>query len=612
MTLSTAYHLLRDVFGFDSFRPPQEEIIARVTDGGDALVVMPTGSGKSLCYQIPAMLRDGTGVVISPLIALMEDQVVALRELGVRAASLHSGLGGAESATVWDELLGGRLDLLYVSPERLLSAGFLDRITTIGVALFAIDEAHCVSMWGHDFRREYLELRCLVERFPTVPRLALTATADPPTRREMAAKLGLEEARLFMTSFDRPNIQYRVQPKTSPHTQLLRLLREEHLGDSGIVYRLSRRKVEQTASWLQGQGFDALPYHAGLGSDLRRQTQRRFVRDEVGIIVATVAFGMGIDKPDVRFVAHLDPPKSFEAYYQETGRAGRDGLPATAFMLFGMQDIVLLRSLIERGEAADERRRVEHLKLNTLLGYCETTRCRRQVLLEYFGEQRAEPCGNCDTCLQPVESWDGTEAAQKALSAVVRTEQRFGQGHIIDVLLGEASDKVRRFGHDRLPTFGVGQDLARNTWRSVLRQMVADGLLSVDIDGYGGLRLAGDARAVLRGERQVSLRHDPVSSGKARTRKSRAALAALQRREDIELFEALREHRLDLARRQNVPPYVIFSDRSLIEMSLLRPQSRGALSAVHGVGAVKLERYGGEFLEIIARHGSPGEASARS
>jgi ATP-dependent DNA helicase RecQ len=595
----TAQELLQQTFGYPSFREHQEEIIAQVVGGGDALVVMPTGSGKSLCFQIPAILRPGTAIVVSPLIALMDDQVMGLEQLGVRAACLHSGLDGGEASRVWSRLREGDLDLLYVSPERMLANGFADSLSELEVALFAIDEAHCVSMWGHDFRPEYLGLAMLGERFPGVPRIALTATADPPTRNEIVEKLDLPQAANFLSSFDRPNIRYRVYPKTSPRQQLLRFLKSEHQEDSGIVYCLSRKKTEDTAEWLRSQGFDAHAYHAGMEPHHRRETQRKFVSDETRIIVATVAFGMGIDKPDVRFVVHLDLPKSFEAYYQETGRAGRDSLPANALMIYGLQNIGLLRQFIDQADSPDARKRVEHIKLNALLGFCETTRCRRQVLLEYFGEALAEPCDNCDSCLEPAETWDGKEAAQKVLSAVYRTGERFGGGHVIDVLLGDLTAKVERFNHDQLPTFGVGADIDRRTWQSVIRQLVASGYLSVDIEGYGGLRLAGEARALLRGEIELELRKDPVPVKKARRRKTSVAVA-LEDPRDLELFELLRAHRMTLARAQKVPPYVIFSDRSLIEMAALKPGDLAAMEGVHGVGEVKLEKYGQTFLAVIA------------
>jgi ATP-dependent DNA helicase RecQ len=595
----TPQELLQQTFGYPSFREHQEDIIAQVMGGGDALVVMPTGSGKSLCFQIPAMLRPGTGIVVSPLIALMDDQVMGLEQLGVRAACLHSGLDGGEASRVWSRLREGDLDLLYVSPERILANGFADSLSQLELALFAIDEAHCVSMWGHDFRPEYLSLAVLAERFPGVPRIALTATADPPTRREIVEKLNLPQAEHFLSSFDRPNIRYRVYPKTSPRQQLLRFLRDEHQEDSGIVYCLSRKKTEDTAEWLRSEGFDAFAYHAGMESHHRRETQRKFVSDETRIIVATVAFGMGIDKPDVRFVVHLDLPKSFEAYYQETGRAGRDSLPANALMIYGLQNIGLLRQFIDQSDSPDARKRVEHIKLNALLGFCETTRCRRQVLLDYFGETLAEPCGNCDACLEPAETWDGTEAAQKVLSAVYRTGERFGGGHVIDVLLGDLTAKVERFNHDQLPTFGVGADIDRRTWQSVIRQLVAAGYLSVDIEGYGGLRLAGRSREVLRGEIELELRKDPVPVKKARRRKTAVAVA-LDDPQDRQLFEFLRAHRMTLARAQKVPPYVIFSDRSLIEMAALKPRDLAAMEGIHGVGAVKLQKYGETFLGVIA------------
>jgi ATP-dependent DNA helicase RecQ len=591
--------ILRDVFGFASFRGQQEEIVRCVAGGGDALVVMPTGSGKSLCYQIPALLRDGTGIVVSPLIALMEDQVTALRQLGIRAEFLNSSLPPEQQGRVRRQTAEGDVDLLYVAPERLLGDGFLAWLERLKVALFAIDEAHCVSQWGHDFRPEYLQLAVLHERWPEVPRIALTATADPPTRREIAAKLGLAEARVFVGGFDRPNIRYRVTPKSSARAQLLRFLRAEHQSDSGIVYCLSRKRTEETAAYLVQTGWSALPYHAGLAADVRRATQQRFVRDEVRVIVATVAFGMGIDKPDVRFVYHLDPPKSLEAYYQETGRAGRDGLPATAMMTWGVGDVAQLRQLIASGES-EARARVEHHKLSALLGFCETARCRRQVLLQYFGETRQEPCGNCDTCLEPARTWDGTVAAQKALSAVRRTGERFGQSYLIDLLLGQADERMSRLGHDRLPTFGVGADLDRRTWQSVFRQLVAGGLLEVDLDGYGGMRLAGDAAQVLRGKRALELRHDPTPlRGPRRAKGAGAVLGGLASDADRGLFEALRAKRRELAGANGLAPFMVFPDRTLIELAARKPADGAALKTIHGIGQAKRERWGEDFLQVI-------------
>ncbi len=571
---------------------------------------MPTGSGKSLCYQIPALLRDGTGIVVSPLIALMEDQVTALRQLGIRAEFLNSSLPPEDQSRVRRQTAAGEVDLLYVAPERLLTDGFLAWLERLPIALFAIDEAHCVSQWGHDFRPEYLALAVLHERWPKVPRIALTATADPPTRREIAAKLGLSEARMFVGGFDRPNIRYRVTPKSSARAQLIHFLRAEHAGHSGIVYCLSRKRTEETAAHLVREGWSALPYHAGLAADVRRATQRRFVSDEARIIVATVAFGMGIDKPDVRFVYHLDPPKSLEAYYQETGRAGRDGLPATAMMTWGLSDVAQLRQFIASGES-DARQRVEHHKLSALLGFCETARCRRQVLLQYFGETLREPCGNCDTCLEPALTWDGTVATQKALSAVRRTGERFGQSYLIDLLLGNANERMSRVGHDRLPTFGVGADLDRRTWQSVFRQLVAGGFLEVDLGGYGGMRLAGDAAKVLRGERTLELRHDPTPLRGPRRAKgaTNAAPAGLERDADRDLFEALRAKRRELAKANGLAPFMVFPDRTLIELAVRKPADSPALETIHGIGQAKRERWGEDFLRVIQevrrdRHGT--------
>ncbi|GAB4273960.1 MAG: DNA helicase RecQ [Deferrisomatales bacterium] len=587
---------LRAVFGYPSFRGHQEEIVCHVAGGGDALVLMPTGGGKSLCYQLPALLRPGVGVVISPLIALMKDQVDALRQAGVRAAFVNSSLAPAEIREAEARLAAGELDLVYVAPERLLTERFLQLLARIPLALFAIDEAHCVSQWGHDFRPDYLGLSLLPERFPGVPRVALTATADAPTRADIVERLGLEGARRFVSGFDRPNIRYRVVPKVRPREQLLAFLSREHSGEAGIVYCLSRKKVEETAEWLRGRGWDAVAYHAGLEPEERRLRQERFLLEEGVVVVATVAFGMGIDKPNVRFVAHLDLPKSLEAYYQETGRAGRDGLPADAWLAYGMADVALLRRLLASSEADEAHRRLEHRKLEALLGYCETAECRRRVLLRYFGEELAAPCGNCDTCLEPVETWDGTEAAQKALSCVYRTGQRFGVAHLVDVLRGRATDRVRRWGHDRVSTFGIGTELDDAGWRSVFRQLAAAGLVEADREAYGALRLTPRSRPVLRGEETLRLRRDPAPIRRTRSPAQRSGSEAPV---DGALWERLRALRLELARAQGVPPYVIFHDATLREMAARRPSSLEELAEVPGVGRAKLERYGARFLEAI-------------
>ncbi len=605
--MDQARRVLREVFGYDQFRGQQEAIIARVLEGGDAFVLMPTGGGKSLCYQIPAILRPGVGVIISPLIALMQDQVSSLRELGVRAEFLNSSLSPAEARRVEDRMLNGGLDLVYIAPERLMMDRTLELLGRCRIALFAIDEAHCVSQWGHDFREEYLQLSILHERFPGIPRIALTATADEPTRKEILERLQLTRAGVYIAGFDRPNICYRVVPKQNGRQQLLDFLQSEHKGDAGIVYCLSRKKTEETAEWLVEKGWNALPYHAGLDPYTRQRNQDRFLREEGVIIVATIAFGMGIDKPDVRFVAHLDLPKSLEAYYQETGRAGRDGLPADAWMTYGLGDVVLLRQLLAASELDEQRKRLEARKLNALLGFCETTVCRRQVLLGYFGEELTEPCGNCDTCLTPVESWDGSLIARKALYCVYQTGQRFGAMHLVDILTGKETEKIQRLRHDRLSAFGGGTEISAAEWPSIFRQLVAMGFLTVDMD-HGSLKLAPEAEAVMKGQQAVRFRKDPVPRKERQKRGTKAkeetvrAPIVLTEPEDLELWEALRARRLHLANKAGLPPYVIFHDTTLLEMVRDRPQTLEQLAVLTGVGLVKLERYGNAFLEVIRQY----------
>ncbi len=596
--------VLRDVFGYAGFRGPQAEIVRHVVEGGSALVLMPTGGGKSLCYQIPALCRRGVGIVVSPLIALMQDQVEGLRQAGVRAAAIHSGQSLEDTTDTWTALRTGTLDLLYVSPERLVASGFLARLGELDIALFAIDEAHCVSQWGHDFRPEYLQLALLAERFPHVPRIALTATADPRTRDEIVAKLALEAGRVFVASFDRPNIRYLLRDKENTLRQLLAFL-ERRRGEAGIVYARSRSRVDRFAEDLRAAGFDALAYHAGMEAAARSATLERFRRDSGVIVVATIAFGMGIDKPDVRFVAHVDLPKSIEAYYQETGRAGRDGLAAVAWMAHGPGDIPLLRRFIDESGAADAQKRIEHGKLGALIDFVEASNCRRQVLLAHFGERLPEPCGNCDICLEPGRAVDATEPARKALSAVYRTGQRFGAAHVIDVLLGADSERVRALGHERLAVHGIGTELDRGQWRSLFRQLVALGFLAPDPEGHGGLQLGAEelARPLLRGERRLELRLPPPRAEQRRERRGagRAAAAALGALpEDDPLLAALKAWRRDQAREQGVPPYVVFHDRTLIEIALRVPGDLEALGTVGGVGQAKLRRYGDAVLGVLA------------
>ena len=590
----TALDILQQTFGYATFRAPQEEIMEIVIAGKDALVLMPTGGGKSLCYQIPALARPGCGIVISPLIALMQDQVNAMRELGVRASYLNSTQDTHTASEVERALLEGELDLLYIAPERLTQRRILDLLARSNIALFAIDEAHCVSQWGHDFRADYLQLSLLHEQFPNVPRIALTATADEQTRNEIVARLRLEQAAQFVVGFDRPNIRYRIGLKQNARQQLLQFLKTEHPDHAGIVYCLSRKKTEETASWLTAQGFTALPYHAGLSAELRAAHQARFLREDTVIMVATIAFGMGIDKPDVRFVAHLDLPKTIEAYYQETGRAGRDGEPADAWMIYGLQDVIKLRQMMQGSQGSEQHKRIEQHRLNAMLGLCEITSCRRQTLLQYFGETYPEPCGNCDSCLEPAQTWEATEACRMALSAVARTGERFGVNHLIDVLTGKETDKIWQFDHHHLPTFGVGDALDNNQWRSVFRQLVGRGLLSVDLEGYGALKLQEKCRPLLKGEVTISLRKDQKQ--KVAKRQTKTPLP-----DDINvgLWEALRDCRRELAEEQGVPPYVIFHDSTLVEMCSMVPKTLNDFAELSGVGERKLLKYGEQFLAAI-------------
>ncbi len=602
MSDSRAAEVLARVFGYESFRGDQQAIVDHVIEGGDALVLMPTGGGKSLCYQVPSLVRSGTGIVISPLIALMQDQVDALTELGVRAAFLNSTQDWQDTRDVEQAFVAGKLDLLYVAPERLLTERCQQLLARGKIALFAIDEAHCVSQWGHDFRPEYLGLSMLHECWPDVPRIALTATATDVTRREIAERLALNDARHYVASFDRPNIRYHIVEKQDVRRQLLQLLRQEHAGDAGIVYCLSRNKVDDTAEFLCAQGIDALPYHAGLGTAVRAQNQSRFLREDGVVMVATIAFGMGIDKPDVRFVAHIDLPKSVEGYYQETGRAGRDGLPATAWLAYGLQDVVQQRRMIDESAGDDAFRRRLGGALDAMLGLCETVSCRRQRLLQYFG-QSITPCGNCDNCLNPPESWDGTVAAQKMLSAIYRLMkergQRYGAGHLIDILRGKQTPRVIEHGHATLSVYGIGQDLSEQAWRSVLRQLLAQSLLMVDQEGYGTLALTNESRAVLKGERTLMLRRE-VDRPVRNTAPKGKSLQPDMPRAAQPVFEALRTWRAGIARSHGVPAYVIFHDATLREIAMARPDSLSALAHVNGVGTKKLESYGESILECIA------------
>ena len=597
----SAVEILNSLYGYDSFRGHQADIIEHVSAGNNALVLMPTGGGKSLCYQIPSLLRDGVGIIISPLIALMHDQVGAMQQLGVRAAFLNSSLTFAEQKTIERQLLAGELDLLYIAPERLIQNYTLDLLDRCQLALFAIDEAHCVSQWGHDFRSDYLALSLLHERFPQIPRIALTATADIRTRKEIVDRLSLTEANAYISGFDRPNIRYAIANKTTPKKQLLGFLHQRK-GEAGIVYCLSRKKVEETAAWLSQEGFKALPYHAGLPSQLRQTHQNRFLREEAVIIVATIAFGMGIDKPDVRFVAHLDLPKSIEAYYQETGRAGRDGQPADAWMVYGLQDVVRLQQMQQESTGAEQFKRSERHKLDAMLGLCEVTSCRRKVLLRYFADDAPNHCGNCDNCQIPPETWDATEAAQKVLSCVFRTGQRFGVMHVVDVLRGKETDKVVQHQHQLLSTFGIGSDIEDLQWRSVMRQLVVRGLLRVDLEGYSALQLTDLCRPVLKGEQSLHLRKEELRAPSTKKSAKKSDKKSQIAPEDQALWEDLRECRKQLSEEYNVPPYLIFHDATLKEMLETMPTSHSELLAITGIGESKLEKYGDEFLAIVRRH----------
>lgn len=594
--MKNAYHILSKIFGYHEFRHQQADIIEAVLNNKDAMVLMPTGGGKSLCYQIPAIIRPGVGIVVSPLIALMQDQVDALTQLGVSAGYLNSNQSADTQRIIEQQLLNNELDLLYITPERLMSNRMLSLIGQSSISLFAIDEAHCVSQWGHDFRKEYQQLNILHQRFPDIPRIALTATADSRTRQEIIQQLDLHNAKTYINSFDRPNIHYQISDQSSK-TDLLKFIKNSHQNNAGIIYCLSRKKVEETAAWLVEQGFNALPYHAGLSPQVRESNQKRFLREEGIIIVATIAFGMGIDKPDVRFVAHLNLPKSIEAYYQETGRAGRDGLPADAWMAYGLKDMMLLKQMIQDSDN-EMQQRISHSKLDSLMALCETTSCRRFHLLDYFGEDTNKACGNCDICLAPPETWDATEAARKALSCVYRTGQRFGIGYLSDVLLGKSNERITKNTHDTITTYGIGKDLSVNEWKGIYRQLIAMGYININFEQYGALFLTDKARPLLRGEIELKLRKPTKKTSKKSESKQKSALRDI----DQELFEALRQCRYNLSQAESVPPYVIFHDKTLIEMTKMRPMTLSELGKIAGVGEKKLDKFGQQFLDIILQH----------
>lgn len=600
----TPQEVLTRIFGFAHFREPQGEIVEHIMQGKDAFVLMPTGGGKSLCYQIPSICRKGVGIVVSPLIALMQDQVATLIQLGIKAAAINSSIPYSQIQRTLKQMASGDIDIVYVAPERLLTENFLELLDRCDIALFAIDEAHCVSQWGHDFRPEYSGLSLLHQRYPTVPRIALTATADTPTRHDIIERLNLTHARTFLSGFDRPNIHYTIALKENPRQQLLKFIKEKHLGESGIVYCLSKRKVEETAAWLKSLGYQALPYHAGLTHTLRTLHQERFLKEEGVIICATIAFGMGIDKPNVRFVAHLDLPKNIEAYYQETGRAGRDGLPSHAWMAYGIQDVVIQRHMIEESDAPERQKRIERQKLEALLGLCETTHCRREILLQYFGDH-CDPCGNCDTCQTPPQTTNGTIETQKILSCIYRTEQMFGIAYLIDILLGKTNERIQRFRHDKLSVFGIGKEHSKKEWHSFMRQLVAKGLISIDMVGHGSVKITQSGAAFLKEKQTIELRKDPLTLHAAPAKKIPKATSPMAQspfsQTDKALFDALRERRAHLAKEQGVPPYVIFHDSTLYEMARQRPTTEEALLNISGVGETKLARYGKLFLEVIEK-----------
>jgi ATP-dependent DNA helicase RecQ len=596
--IQQAQYILNNTFGYSEFRYHQAAIIESILSGNDALALMPTGGGKSLCYQIPALVLDGVGIVVSPLIALMQDQVNALRQLGIRAAFINSSLDYPTTQHIEQQLLEGQIDLLYLAPERLLSSWTLNLLSRLHIALFAIDEAHCVSQWGHDFRPEYQQLSILTQRFPRVPRIALTATADSRTQQEIIQQLHLEQADIYISSFDRPNIRYAINEGANAKQQLWRFLQAEHAQDSGIVYCLSRKKTETIADWLVGKGRTALAYHAGLSPLQRQENQERFLREDKIIIVATIAFGMGIDKPDVRFVAHLNLPKSIEAYYQETGRAGRDGKPANAWMTYGLQDVIMLRQFTDSSRANEQQKRIERHKLDAMLSLCELIECRRQAVLHYFGESLEKACGNCDNCQIPPETWDATVAAQKALSCVYRTGQRFGVNYVVEVLVGKKDERISRFGHDKLSTYGLGKDIPQVQWRTLFRQLIAHAYLDVDIENYGALRLTEKSRSLLRGEESLQLRkQSKTKKGKPTARRQQSVNKA-----DEPLWNALKDLRAELAKEQSVPPYVIFHDATLQQMMAKRPDSLAVMRQINGIGKQKLSRYGQVFLDTILQY----------